>query len=256
MATRALNPPRPAARAPQRPQTPPDPRPNLTLRRAVSRRRLIAGAIAILVLYAGYMLWFRNLPLFSIDQVTVTGATTNEEAIKKAVEQVAGDMTTLHLKDDELRNVVAHFPTVASVGAGTSFPHTLHVTVTERLPVAFVKVGDRRTAVSADGYLLLGASFDSKRLPRIEGAVPQGTRLDGDAAAEAAILGATPAPLRSHLSSATWDEGQGGVVVSLDNGPALRFGDGSRAQDKWTATAAVLSSAQHGSPSYLDVSVP
>ena len=32
-------------------------------------------------------------------------------------------MTTLHLKDDELRDAVAHFPTVASVGASTSFPH-------------------------------------------------------------------------------------------------------------------------------------
>lgn len=219
------------------------------------RRRAVAAAIAIVVLYAGYMLWFRNLPLFSIDEVTVTGATTNEQAIKKAVEQVAGDMTTLHLKDDELRSVVAHFPTVASVGATTSFPHTLHVTVTERLPVAFVKVGVQRTAVSADGYLLLGASFDPKHLPRLEGAA-RGARLDGDAAAQAAILGAVPAPLRDRITGSAWDEQRGGVVVGLDGGPDLRFGDGSRAQDKWTAAVAVLSSAEHGSPSYLDVSVP
>ncbi|HSD24484.1 MAG TPA: FtsQ-type POTRA domain-containing protein, partial [Solirubrobacterales bacterium] len=199
---------------------------------------------------------FRNLPLFSIDEVTVTGATTNGPAIKKAVEQVAGDMTTLHLNDDELRNVVTHFPTVASVGATTSFPHTLHVTVTERLPVAFIKVGDRRTAVSADGYLLLGASFNPKQLPRIEGAVGNGARLDGDAAAQAAILGAIPAPLRDQIASSTWSDSDGGVVVSLDGGPDLRFGDGSRAQDKWTAAVAVLSSPEHGSPAYLDVSVP
>ena len=217
---------------------------------------MIGAAVAIVVLYAGYMLWFRNLPLFSIDEVTVTGAITNGPAIKKAVEQVAGDMTTLHLKDDELRNVVANFPTVASVGATTSFPHTLHVTVTERLPVAFIKVGDRRTAVSADGYLLLGASFDRKALPRIDGAVPTGPRLDGDAASQAAILGATPAPLRDHIESSTWSDADGGVVVTLDSGPDLRFGDGSRAADKWTAAVAVLSSPEHGSPSYLDVSVP
>ena len=202
------------------------------------------------------MLWFRNLPLFSIDEVSVSGATTNEQAIKKAIEQVAGDMTTLHLKDDELRNVVAHFPTVASVGASTSFPHTLHVTVTERLPVAFVKVGDRRTAVSADGYLLIGAGFDPKDLPRIQGVTAAGGRLSGDAAAQAAILGAVPAPLRDHVTDSTWDDAEGGVVVGLDGGPDLRFGDGSRARDKWTAAVAVLSSAEHGSPSYLDVSVP
>ena len=47
------------------------------------RRRLIAGAIGLVVVWAGYMLWFRNLPLFAIDEVTVTGATTNEPAIKE-----------------------------------------------------------------------------------------------------------------------------------------------------------------------------
>jgi cell division protein FtsQ len=222
----------------------------------VTRRRVIAAAIALVVLYAGYMLWFRNLPLFSIDEVSVTGATTNAPAIKRAVEQVAGDMTTLHLKDDELRDVVAHFPTVASVGATTSFPHTLHVTVTERLPVAFIKVGDRRTAVSADGYLLIGAAFDPKDLPRIEDVASHGARLDGNAAAQAAILGGTPAPLRNRVTGSSWDDEQGGVVVGLDGGPDLRFGDGSQARDKWTAAVAVLSSPEHGSPSYLDVSVP
>jgi cell division protein FtsQ len=254
MATRALNPRRPGTRAPSRPRSAPRARP--AQRGAVVRRRLIVAAIGIVVLWAGYMLWFRNLSLFAIDEVSVTGATTNAPAIKKAVEQVAQDMTTLHLKDDELRDAVAHFPTVSSVGARTSFPHTLHVTVTERPPVAFIKVGPRRTAVSADGYLLLGASFDPKQLPRIEGATAQGARLEGDAAAQAAILGATPPPLRERITGSSWDDVQGGVVVGLDGGPDLRFGDGSRARDKWTAALAVLSSSEHGSPSYLDVSVP
>lgn len=255
MATTALN-PRRTERAAGRPARRAVVRVRSSLHGALTGRRVIAAAIAIAVLYACYLLWFRNLPLFSIDEVTVSGATTNEQAIKQAIEQVAGDMTTLHLKDDELRDVVASFPTVASVGATTSFPHTLHVTVTERLPVAFIKVGDRRTAVSADGYLLLAASFNPRELPRIEGAVARGVRLNGDAAPQAAILGATPKPLRDHISASTWSEADGGVVVNLDNGPDLRFGDGSRAADKWTAALAVLSSREHGSPTYLDVSVP
>ena len=220
------------------------------------RRRVIAAAIALVALYAGYMLWFRNLPLFAVDEVTITGATTNESEIRAAVEQAAQGMTTLHLKDSELRNAVAQFPTVASVGASTSFPHGMDVTITERLPVAFLKVGPRRTAVSADGYLLVGASFDPKHLPRIEETAAHGPRLQGDAAAEAAILGAIPPALRDRVTGSTWDDAQGGVVVGLDGGPDLRFGDGSRVRDKWTAAVAVLSSAEHGSPTYLDVSVP
>ena len=38
-----------------------------------------------------------------------------------------------------------------------------------------------------------------KALPRIEGAAGDGPRLDEDAAAQAAILGATPAPLRDRV---------------------------------------------------------
>src|SRR3954464_11856076 len=171
MATRALNPRRPVARPRPRPRT------KATGRGVVVRRRLLAAAVILLVLYGGYMFWFRDLSWFAIHDVTIKGATTNEREINSAVEQVAGDMTTLHIKDDELRDAVARFPTVASVGASTSFPHGLEVTITERLPVAFIRVHGQQTAVSADGYLLAGADFDAKALPRIEGAV-NGVRLD------------------------------------------------------------------------------
>jgi cell division protein FtsQ len=217
---------------------------------------VLAAAVLLLILYGGYTFWFRDLSWFAIHDVTINGATTSEPQIKSAVERVAGDMTTLHIKDDELRNAVAHFPTVASVGASTSFPHGLTVTITERLPVAFIRVHGQETAVSADGYLLAGTDFDAKALPRIEGAAAHGVRLDEDSAAQAAILGATPGPLKDRIVSSTWDEDRGGVVLDLHNGPEVRFGDGSRAADKWQAAVAVLSGEERGSPSYLDVSVP
>jgi cell division protein FtsQ len=249
MATRALSPRRAIGRTPAT-------RPRPAAPRTPTRGRLMVGVIVIAALYAGYTLWFRNLPWFAIGSVTIAGATSNEREIKTAVERAAGDMTTLHINDDQLRDAVAQFPTVATVRASTSFPHTLHVTVTERLPVGFIKTGANRTAISADGYLLPGASFDPKRLPRIDGPVPHGARLEGDRAAQAAILGATPQPLRDEVMDSSWDEQQGGVVVQLDGGPEVRFGDGSRARDKWAAAVAVLSGPERGSPSYLDVSVP
>jgi cell division protein FtsQ len=248
MATRAVAGTGPTARA--RARRPPTARP------VVLRRRLIAAALVLVALYGGYMLWFRNLSWFAVESVTLSGATTNEQPIKAAIERVAPDMTTLNINDAELRDAVSRFPTVASVRATTSFPHTLHVTITERLPVAFLKVGGRVTAISADGYLLPGASFDTKALPRIQGAAANGPRLDENGIAQAAILGATPPPLRDRITASRWDDQRGGVVVDLRGGPEIRFGDGSRARDKWAATVAVLSSPQHGSPGYLDVSVP
>jgi cell division protein FtsQ len=248
MATRAVGQSRPAGRSPSRGKP--------AARGAVLRRRVIAAVIVVVALYGGYMLWFRNLSWFAINDVTVKGATTSQAQIHSAVERAAGDMTTLHINDSELRHAVARFPTIASVSATTSFPHGLTVTVSERLPVAFVQSQGRQTAVSADGYLLPGTSFDQKTLPRIDGASAQGVRLDGDSAAQAAILGATPEPLRDLVTGSTWDDQRGGVVVDLKNGPEVIFGDGSRARDKWTAAVAVLSSPEHGSPSYVNVVVP
>jgi cell division protein FtsQ len=230
--------------------------PKASSRAAVWRRRAIAAALLILGVYAGYMLWFRNLSWFAIDKVTVDGATTNSSEIGAAIDRASGDMTTLHIKDGELGDAVSRFPTVAAIKASTSFPHTLHIQIRERLPVAYVQIAGRRTAVSADGYLLTGLTFDAKTLPRIEGAATHGPRVDQDAGAETAILGAAPPPLRERITSSSWNDEHGGVVVQLENGPEIRFGDGSRAADKWAAAVAVLSGPNRGSPGYLDVSVP
>jgi cell division protein FtsQ len=220
------------------------------------RRRVVAVAVVLLVLYIGYLAWFRNLSWFAIHDVSVDGATTSQQQIKASIVDASHDMTTLHIKDDELVAAVSRFPTIASVKADTSFPHGLHVTVTERLPVADAVIGGRRVAVSADGYLLAGLDFDPKDLPRLHGATASGPRLTEQAAAQAAILGAAPNELRDRLTESSWDDDDGGVVVDVDGGPQLLFGDGSRAEDKWKAAVAVLSSPERGSPSYLDVSVP
>ncbi|HEX6586608.1 MAG TPA: FtsQ-type POTRA domain-containing protein [Solirubrobacterales bacterium] len=249
MATRALRGTRPP---PRRAGT----RLRATPHGAVVRRRLAAAVVVAIALYAVYMLWFRDLSWFSVDDVSVEGATTSERQITAAIANAAEDMTTLHLKDDELTAAVSRFPTVAALKAETSFPHELHVTVRERLPVAVATIRGRQVAVSPDGYMLMGLSFDSKELPTIEGASAAGARLDEKAAAQAAILGATPEPLRERLEGTSWEEEDGGVVVEMEGAPALLFGDGFGAEDKWAAAVAVLSSEERGSPSYLDVSVP
>lgn len=220
------------------------------------RRRLIGVALVAVVAYAGYMLWFRDLSWFAIDEVRVEGATTSERQITAAIASAAEDMTTLHLKDDGLAAAVSQFPTVAAVRADASFPHGLEVTIRERLPVAIATIRGRQVAVSPDGYMLVGLRFDPKELPEIEGASASGARLDQKAAAQAAILGATPEPFRGRLEGSSWEEEDGGVVVALEGAPGLLFGDGSGAEEKWAAAVAVLSSEERGSPSYLDVSVP
>lgn len=220
------------------------------------RRRLVAVALLVLLLVVGYMVWLRNASWFSVDEIEVKGVTANPEQVDGALQGAAADMTTLHVRDDELRDAVSSFPTVASIKADATLFHRLTITVTERLPVAVAQIGGEQVAVSADGYVLRGVDFDPKQLPALDPGTSQGPRLDEDGTAQAAILGATPDALRERVKSATWDEDRGGVVVDLDGAPELRFGDGSDAADKWAAAAAILADPKFGARPYVDVSVP
>jgi cell division protein FtsQ len=219
------------------------------------RRRAIALGILAVGLLAGYFLWLRDSSLVEVEEVEVKGATTNAEQITAALTSAAEGMTTLHIDDDALRDAVTGFPTVASVSADSSLPHSLTITVTERLSVAQVSVAGERLGVSADAYILRGVNIEGAKLPPIE-ATEESGRLDPDGAAQAAILGAAPSELREEISEATWDDERGGVVVELSGAPELRFGDGSQAEEKWRAVAAVLTDPDYDARSYLDVSVP
>jgi cell division protein FtsQ len=222
----------------------------------VLRRRLLALAAVAVILLAGYLIFLRNSSLFAIDEVEVSGVTANQERISAALVRAAEDMTTLHVREDDLRKAVAGFPTVATLTTDTDFPHGLKIEVTERLPVAVAKIEGEPTPVSADGYLLTGVDFDPKELPSLVVGPNEQTRLSTEGAAQAAILGAAPAELRPRLKESTWDLDRGGVVVDLDGAPELRFGEGDRASDKWQAVVTVLADPDLGARGYVDVSLP
>jgi cell division protein FtsQ len=222
----------------------------------VFRRRVVAVAAVAVVIVVGYMVFLRNSSLFAIDEVEVTGLTANQERISAALIRAAEDMTTLHVREGDLRKAVSGFPTVATLTTDTDFPHGLTIEVTERLPIATAKIGGELTPVSADGYPLPGIEFDPKQLPGLDADPTEDGRLGPEGTAQAAILGAAPEELRDRLWEATWDLERGGVVVDLDDAPELRFGAGEQASDKWQAVVTVLADPELGSPGYVDVSVP
>jgi cell division protein FtsQ len=222
----------------------------------VRRRRLAVLAGVAVVLIVGYLVYLRNSSLFAIDEVEVTGVTANQERISAALVGAAEDMTTLHVRDDDLREAVSGFPTVATLTTDADFPHGLKITVTERLPIATAKIEGEQTPVSADGYPLPGIEFDPKELPGLEADPAADGRLGPEGTAQAAILGAAPEELRDRLRESSWDLERGGVVVDMDGAPELRFGEGELATDKWQAVVTVLADSGLGSPGYVDVSVP
>ena len=223
----------------------------------VARRRLVAAVVLILlVLLAGYRFWLRDSSLVAVDKIEVRGLTANQDQVTASLQSAASEMTTLHIDDEALRDAVSRFPTVASIKADATLPDRLTITVTERLPVATVRVDGEPTAVSADGLLLPGLSVRGQGLPALDVAEAKGPQLDDEGTAQAAIVGAAAQQLRERIDGIAWDSERGGVVVDLQGAPELRFGDGSEAEAKWEAAAAVLLDPELGSPAYVDVSVP
>jgi cell division protein FtsQ len=227
------------------------------MRRRHRARRVVAlGVVLAIALVSGYWFWLRDSSLVAVEEVEVRGATANAGQIQSALEQASREMTTLHVDDDELARAVSGFPTVASIAAESSIPHKLTVTVTERLPVGVVKVEGEPVGVSSDGLLLTGLDVSGQGLPPIEVDEVKDGRLGSQGAAQAAILAGATEELRERVVEAAWDDERGEVVVELENAPEARFGDGSEAERKWEALAAVLLSDEFAGGSYVDVSVP
>ncbi|WP_187368781.1 cell division protein FtsQ/DivIB [Baekduia soli] len=213
----------------------------------------VLAAIALIVAFG---LWLRDSSLVAVQKVSVTGLTGPETArLTTQLEAAARDMTTLHVRTDQLEAVVRPYPVVKRVTAHASFPHTLRIEVTENVPVASVLVDGVRTPVGGDGRLLRGA--DQRALPVVPmSVVPTGDRVADKTALRAiAALAFAPPALRSRVQRAVTTPA-GGLTLTLERGPELHFGGGDRLAAKWAAAAAVLADAGSAGATYLDLRYP
>src|SRR2546429_5825830 len=187
---------------------------------------VLAGVAALLVAAAWY--WGRDLSLWSVDHVRVTGATGQDAAqIEAALQSAAHRMTTLHVRTGDLRDAVARFPVVKSVRVHSSFPHGLRIEVVENVPVAALAAAGRPVAVAADGTLLRDRPVDG--LPLVPAhAVPSGERVtDAQAVGALALAGAAPASARP-LIVRVRSGGSDGLLADLQGGFRLEFGPPTR----------------------------
>lgn len=222
-----------------------------------SRARL-GGLVVVVVasLAAGGFLWLRDSSLVAVQSVAVTGLRgPTAPAMRDAVRDVALDMTTLHVRRDELRRALSSYPVVREVRVERDLPHRLHIDLVLYDPVATVVLGGRRIPVASDGTLLPGevATADLPSTP--PGRSPGAARLtDRSALAAVALLGAAPPALRPLIDTIRRD--QDGVHVTLRAGPRLDFGAPTRPRTKWAAAARVLADPRAAGASYVDLRVP
>jgi cell division protein FtsQ len=218
-------------------------------------RAAVWALAAIALLIAGFF-WLRDSSLVAVKHVSVTGLSGPEaRRVTVQLENAARDMTTLHVRTDQLRSVVAPYPVVKDLKVSADFPHGLKITIIENTPVAVVEVGGEKTPVAGDGRLLRGA--DERQLPTVPvNVVPGGDHVVDPVARQAIVaLAAAPAALRNRVVRASSTK-QGGLTLVLQDGPDLRFGGADRLAAKWAAASAVLADSSSAGATYLDLRYP
>jgi cell division protein FtsQ len=218
-------------------------------------RKIIAGVVVGACALVGGWFWLRDASVVQVRDVTVTGLSSSEAPqIRDALRAAALDMTTLHLREDQLRAAVAEYPSVAGLSADAKFPHKLTVQVRERTPVAAIDSGGGRVAASGDGRVLRGLKVAD--LPTLRVHNPPAGELVTDRRTLGAlgVAGAAPRELRGRIVR-LWS-GERGLTIDLRNGPDLVFGSGSDAARKWIAAVRVLADPSSKGATYLDLRVP
>lgn len=218
-----------------------------------SLRTALAVALTVAGLAGGW-LWLRDSQLVAVDKVVVVGASGPEaDRIRSALRAAAADMTTLHVRTDDLRAAVGTYTIVRDVRVQPDLPHGLRITVLQHVPVAAVQTAGRRTPVAADATVLRGA--DAERLPVVVArTAPDGGRLDRRTARAVGLLAAAPPALRARVERVAG--GSRGWTASLRDGPMLVFGVAERVRAKWMAVARVLADRSSAGATYLDVRLP
>ena len=222
-----------------------------------TRRRLVLAAIVAVLLGSLYHLWLRDSSLVAVSDVEVTGLTTKEAPrIRAMLESVGEDMTTLHVRVDELEEVAHTFPVVGSIQVETDFPHGLRIAVEERAAAALVSLDGVPVPVADDGTVLRGLRAP-EGLPLLRMEKPAaGDRVTDPRTLRALLVaGAAPGEFAQRIERVSEGPEQG-IVIELRDGPEVIFGDADYAVEKWLAAVRVLADAGAAGATYIDVRLP
>ena len=220
------------------------------------RRRLTAAAVVAAVAVIGAWVVLAS-PLLAVHTVRVDGVGSLTAA---QVEQVAGiEAGTPLVRVDTATAAarVARLPQVASVEVTRGWPHTVVVTLVERIAVAVVDQAGTRSLVDRDGVL-----FDTITGAAPAGVVPLAVPHPGpDDATTAAALGALvalPADVRGEVTGVTAGSPDA-LTLALTDGRTVLWGSADATPRKARVLAALLDQIHAGTlkaANTLDVSTP
>ena len=222
----------------------------------IARRRNLVWSLAALTVFVLLLLGAAKSPLLDIEEIQVVGAGTPEHVAETqhASGLGVGDSIVMFLPGRSA-DKVDDLPWVASAKVERELPNIVRITVTERVPVAWVKVGSRAAVVDASGRVLGRTDAPPAGLPELIGVADVGAP---GGLVRPVILATTAAALGPELGARTASVqlDDGSMTVQVSNGPQLRFGSPTQVIAKARVAAAVLAALGANPVSYVDVTVP
>jgi cell division protein FtsQ len=200
-------------------------------------------------------LWFRDSPFAAVRDVYVSGTSSSEEdQVRRALREAARGMSTLHVREEALREAVQPYASVSDIAVHADFPHELSIEVREHRPVATVLAAGRSAPATGTGRLLEGLRASGLPLVVAEGPGATGQVTDPAALTALRVAAAAPDDLRARAERVF--RGPHGLTLALRDGPELYFGSAKGARSKWLAAARVLTEPSAGGAVYLDLRIP
>jgi cell division protein FtsQ len=217
-----------------------------------SRRRRIVwlSALGVLVVLVGGSVAAAYSPLFAVQRITVTGATTLDPSV---VEAALGDQlgTPLALVDtSEVKAALLAFPLIETYSLEARPPHDLTVRLVERTPIGVIRSSAGYTLVDAAGVALSTTSDQPAGQPIVEA----GSGVDSAAFRSAGlVVRSLPADIRAALTGVTATTADD-VTLTLSSGLVVVWGS----SDDSALKALALSAALVANPgaSSIDVTSP
>jgi POTRA domain, FtsQ-type/Cell division protein FtsQ len=242
-------------------------------RRRLRRVGLVVAAVAVVVGMAG----LTRTSLLDVDRVTVRGVTAARADEARSTAGVSQGEPLVDVDSDVVAARVEDLPWVESARVQRSWPSTVRIEVTARVPVASVQVSERRTAfVDAEGWVISvethasgepadepadepdqptdGPTTDPGGTVVVTGVderIAAGDRLDADARDALSVAAAAAERMPGVIAAISTE-----LDAELVDGGTVRFGSTEDLADKVTAVKTVLSDVDTTCLAVIDVRVP
>lgn len=223
------------------------------------RRRLVAfGGLVALAALSAAGLAIAHSPLFSARQIRIVGATRGEDQAILAVSGLTAHPPLVDINPAAVAHRVEQLSWVETARVAVSFPSSVAVFVTERIPVAFVRLAGGGALVDASGRVLadVGRKPAGVVTVKTDAAVPApGKWVESGDRALFAIAAQVPTTLVDRIVNIARTR-LDGIAVTLVNEPVAIFGRPSNAREKFVALATVLAGLSLTGITAIDLRAP